>query len=173
MKTIVVEMADCKLSDETDATLVTYALGSCVAVSIYDRLARIGAMAHIMLPNSSMQPARAVANPFIFADTGLRALFGKAHAAGLKKHRALVCLAGGAHVMDQNGVFNIGTRNHTAVRNILRKSGLMVHASAVGGAHSRTVSLDIATGSVWVREDGISERQLYPAGGNVSNGRAE
>jgi chemotaxis protein CheD len=131
MKTIVVEMADCKLSDETDTTLVTYALGSCVAVSIYDRLARIGAMAHIMLPNSSMQPARAVANPFIFADTGLRALFGKAHAAGLKKHRALVCLCGGAQVMDQNGVFNIGTRNHTAVRNILRNS-LARHRYRIG-----------------------------------------
>ena len=163
MKTVIVGVADCQISSDPDVMLATYALGSCIAVSIYDRGAQIGGLLHFMLPASPGEAAKAAANPFMFADTGLKLLFQKVGEAGAQQQRALVCLAGGAQMMDPSGLFNIGKRNHTAARTLLWKTGLMVHAEAVGGKVSRSVGLEIATGRFWVRESGLIEREIYPA----------
>ena len=65
--------------------------------------------------------------------------------------------------MDDHGVFDIGKRNYTATRKILWKSGIMIQAEAVGGTTSRTVRLETATGTMWVREGGGTEQELGTA----------
>lgn len=68
--------------------------------------------------------------------------------------------------MDENGVFNIGKRNHLALRKILWKAGVIVHAEDVGGSTSRTVRLEVATGRFFVRGPGMPDREmLVPANG--------
>jgi len=64
-----------KISDREDDVLITYALGSCLGIAIYDPVARIGGLLHVMLPLSTIDPAKAAENPFMFVDTGVPRLF--------------------------------------------------------------------------------------------------
>jgi chemotaxis protein CheD len=65
-----------------------------------------------------------------------------------------VWLAGGSSVMDPRGVFNIGKRNQLAVRKALWKAGLLTLSEDLGGQGSRTVRLELATGTFWIRAAG-------------------
>lgn len=160
MRTLVVGIGDCQVTGEP-VELVTFALGSCIAVVIWDPLAKVGGMLHFMLPDSSVDcAALGRANPFRYADTGTPLLFRKAYERGAEKRRLQVRLAGGANVVDDGGVFNIGRRNHAAVRKILWKAGVLVHGEDVGGSMSRTVRLDVATGRCTVSEPSGLVREL-------------
>lgn len=160
---IVVGIADCKLSAEPGSALVTYALGSCIAVVIHDPVSRVGGLLHFMLPESSIDAEKAARNPFMFADTGIPLLFRRSYEMGAEKRRLIVRAAGGAQVMDPEGVFNIGKRNCLALRKILWKAGVMLHAETTGGQTSRTIRLEIDTGKLWCREPGQSEREIQPS----------
>jgi chemotaxis protein CheD len=148
LKVITVGIADCQVSKDADATLVTHALGSCIAVVVHDSQAGVGGLLHLMLPESSLDPHKAKERPFMFADTGIPQLFHLAYALGAEKRRMSVRLIGGAQVMDPNGVFNIGKRNHLACRKILWMAGVMVQGEVVGGSISRTVRLMVGSGQL-------------------------
>jgi len=160
MKPLVVQVADCQVSKDPEGALTTYALGSCIAVAIHDAAAGVGGLLHLMLPESAIDRAKAQANPYMFADTGIPLLFRNAYEIGAEKRRLTVRLAGGAQVMDENGVFNIGKRNYLAVRKILWKAGVLVSAEDVGGNISRTVRLDVGSGKFWLRTPGEAEREM-------------
>jgi chemotaxis protein CheD len=81
-------------------------------------------------------------------------------AAGGDGKRMIVRLAGGAQVLDSQGVFQIGKRNYLAARRILWKAGILIAGEAVGGDVSRTTRLEVSTGRQWVREGGGVEREL-------------
>lgn len=148
---VVVDIADLKVSRDPNATLITYSLGSCIGIAIYDASARVGGMLHYMLPESSISPEKAKAAPAMFADTGIPKLFRAAYELGASKARLIVKVAGGSQLLDDNGTFNIGKRNYLALRKILWTNGVMIKAEDVGGALSRTLKLDIATGDVTLR----------------------
>lgn len=137
----------------------TYALGSCVSIVLLDPKTRTVGMAHIALPDSSVQPDRVKERPAYFADTGIPALFEAMEQNGCTKNGRgmMVKLAGGAKVMDQNSVFNIGKRNVLAIRKILWKFGLGPVAEDVGGAISRTVTVEVNTGKVIINSAGRGE----------------
>jgi len=160
VNTVVVGVADCRICATPDSMLVTYALGSCIALLIHDPLAGVGGLLHFMLPESGLDRQKAEQNPFMFADTGIPLLFRNAYREGADKHRLMVMAVGGAQVMDPGGVFNIGKRNHVAMRKILWKAGVLVHAEEVGGSLSRTVRLDVASGRVLLRGAGEVEREI-------------
>jgi chemotaxis protein CheD len=120
-------------------------------------------MLHYMLPESSISPAKASENPYMFADTGIPLLFRHAYEYGAEKRRLVVRVAGGAQVMDRDGVFNIGKRNYLALRKILWKAGVLVHAEDVGGNGSRTVRLEVGSGRFWLRGPGSVEKELAAA----------
>ena len=164
MSQVVVGIADYRVSTDREAVIVTHALGSCIAVAIHDPVTKVGGMLHLMLPESSIDPDKAQRNPSMFADTGVPLLFRTAYTQGAEKRRLTVYLAGGAQVMDDNGVFNIGKRNYLAVRKILWKAGVLVHAEAVGGTTSRTVRLEVASGAFLLRDGGQPEQTLAPKG---------
>ncbi len=160
MEAIVVGVGDMKASDRPDRRLVTYALGSCIAVAVYDPLSHVAGLLHFMLPESRLDPAKAERNPFMFADSGVPALLGAVYRLGARKERLLVRLAGGASMVQSSNHFEIGRRNYTAVRKILWREGLMVHGEDVGGHQSRTVWLDQATGRFWWRDSERREREI-------------
>lgn len=139
-----------------DSRLKTYALGSCVAVVLLDPKTRTVGMAHVALPDSSVQPDRVATRPAYFADTGIPALFAAMEElGGAKDGRGMIAkLAGGARVMDHNSVFNIGKRNVLAIRKILWKYGLGPVAEDVGGEISRTVTVEVNTGRVIIDSAG-------------------
>jgi len=160
---LVVGVGDCLVSDDPESVLVTYALGSCVAVAIHDPVAKVGGLLHFMLPESGIDRDKAQRNPFMFADTGIPLLFHSAYGLGAQKKRLVVAAAGGAQMMDAQGVFNIGKRNCLALRRILWKAGVMVHAEDLGGLVSRTMRLDVASGRVSLRGAGEREQDLLAA----------
>lgn len=147
---VVVNIADMKVSENPDDTVVTYSLGSCIALVLYEPVAKVGGMIHIMLPDSSIEkdPSRLV--PYKFVDTGVPLLFKKMFAMGAKRSRVVTKVAGGSNVMDKSKYFNIGERNYTAVRKILWRNNIMIAGEDVGGSKSRTVRLHMDSGKVIV-----------------------
>ncbi len=150
----VVDIADFQVTDDPRATLVTYSLGSCIGVAIWDPKARVGGMLHYMLPESSLSPEKAKSNPAMFADTGIPALFCAAYKLGAGKKNLVVKIAGGSQLLDDNGTFNIGKRNYIMLRKIFWKNGILIEAEDIGGSLSRTVRLDVDTGRCTIKSRG-------------------
>ncbi len=160
---LVVGVGDCKVTGDPLAELVTYALGSCIAVAIWDPVSKVSGLLHFMLPDSAVdRNGNGKDHPFRYADTGTPLLFRGAYQQGAEKKRLVVRLAGGAAVVNDNGFFNIGKRNYAALRKILWKAGVMVHAEDVGGSVSRTVRLEAGSGRMIIRATGEPERELRP-----------
>lgn len=159
-KNLVVGMGEMIASSDNQASLVTYSLGSCVGVVVYDPVVRIGGMLHAMLPDSTISDERAKSRPFMFVDTGLPALFHAVYALGGLKHRLIVKYAGGAHFLDQNRIFNIGELNSAAVASILARNGVTPHAVECGGSEGRTLRMDLSTGNLTVEMSSQKPRLL-------------
>jgi chemotaxis protein CheD len=159
--TVVVGVADCQVSGDPSCVLVTYALGSCIAVSIYDPVSRVGGLLHFMLPAAPPDAAQSGKNPYMFADSGIPMMFHEAYEKGAQKRRLRVRVAGGAQIMDEHGVFNIGQRNCVAMKKIFWKAGVIVHAEETGGKVARTMRFELASGRIFLRSpDGPAEREL-------------
>lgn len=152
----IVGIADMKISADKSDLIVTHALGSCLGLTIYDPVACVGGMLHVMLPVSSIAPDKAAANPCMFVDTGVPKLFLDGYKAGAKKHLLEVKVAGGGsqHQGEDGDHFQIGKRNFTSLRKILWRNGVLLKSYDVGGNNSRTMSLDVGTGQVIVKVDG-------------------
>jgi len=159
MNRLVVGIADCNCAKQSDTEIITYGLGSCVAVIVHDAKNEVGGLLHYMLPESSIDEDKAAANPYMFADTGVPALLRKVEELGGSKRGLTVWVAGGAQVLADSGLFQIGKRNYLALRKLLWKQGLMIHAESVGGTVSRTVRLEMPAGRVLSKEGG-TEREL-------------
>jgi chemotaxis protein CheD len=157
---IIVGVADMKVSNNPDGVLVTYSLGSCIGVAIYDPVARVGGMLHFMLPESGMDRNKADKKPFMFADTGIPKLFKSVYELGGNKQRMRVIVTGGSQVMDQHGFFNIGKRNQMAVRKIFHRNNVIVDYSDVGGNSNRTLRLAVKDGQASLKVSGQGEKIL-------------
>lgn len=150
----VVDIADFKVSADLRDTLVTYSLGSCIGVAIWDPVTHVGGMLHYMLPESALSPDKAKLNPAMFADTGIPALFRAAYELGAVKKNMVVKVAGGSQLLDDNGTFNIGKRNYIMLRKIFWKNGVLIESEDVGGSVSRTIRLDVSSGRVMLKSRG-------------------
>lgn len=142
-------------SNDTNGELVTYSLGSCLGISIYDPVKKVGGLLHIMLPDSTIDAAKAAASPYMFVDTGVPRLFQAVCNLGAERRRLVIRVAGGAQFLDPGGVFNIGERNQIALNRLLSQNGYTIHAKDVGGVSSRTVRLELATGKFSIRCPGV------------------
>ena len=108
---IKVGMADYKVG-RSPATLISYGLGSCIGVSLYDPIRKIGGLLHIMLPDSTQ--ARASDNPAKFADTGIPLMINDVVALGATRARLVAKIAGGAQMFsfsNATDIMRVGTRN--------------------------------------------------------------
>jgi chemotaxis protein CheD len=160
MASHVIGIGECKVSNDPEDTLITYALGSCVAILIHDPVAQVGGLLHYMLPDSKLDVSKAQERPFVFADTGIPMLFQAAYKAGAVKSRLVVVAAGAAQMLEVNSSFEIGKRNHLAMRKILWKAGVMVQREEIGGNSSRTVRLEVACGRILMRVAGAAEQTV-------------
>ncbi len=154
----VVGVADVKVSNDPALRLITYALGSCLGISVHDPVAGVGGLLHVMLPTGTIDPAKMQAKPAMFVDSGVPLLFKECYRLGARKERMIVRVAGGAHAgaTEDGDRFQIGKRNMIALRKLLWKNGVLVHAQDTGGIQtSRTMWLDVATGAVTLKVNGI------------------
>ncbi len=156
-KPVVVGMADLKVTDRADDTLITYALGSCLGIVVHDPVAQVAGMLHVMLPTSTIDEAKAKAQPAMFVDTGVPLLFKECYRLGARKERLTVTVAGGSFSgrTDADDTFQIGKRNMITLRKLLWKNGVLIHADDTGGVQqSRTMSVSVINGIVQLRTNG-------------------
>lgn len=133
-----------------NGVLVTYALGSCIGICLYDQKIKLGAMIHIMLP-LNMETGRT--NTMKYADTGIRETLKMMEAKGASRVRITAKIAGGAKMFEVSGgsLGNIGQRNIESVHMQLKQQGIRLIKEDVGGSIARTLLFDVSTGMACVR----------------------
>ena len=149
----IVAVGDMKIGRKTDL-VVTHALGSCLGLMVYDPVERVGGLLHAMLPLSKINPQKAEANPYMFVDTGVPALFKALYEIGGQKPRMVVKAAGCGNPMGKNEMFKIGERNYTVLKKLLWKNNVLLAANDVAGTDSRTVHFDLSTGQTIISKIG-------------------
>jgi len=155
-KQLTVGIAEMKFARQ-EGVLITYALGSCIGISLYDPMIKLGALVHVMLPETF---GSGDSNIFKYADTGLAETFRKIEIMGARKNRMIAKIAGGAKMFELQGnssLGNIGFRNINSVKQILHSEGVRLVAADVGENYARTMSLDVSTGQVRIRTYGRDE----------------
>ena len=148
---LVIGIGEFAVSNRPGDVIITHALGSCIAVCVFDPRAGVAGMLHFLLPESSINPDRARCQPGVFADTGIPLLLDAASQYGLSKKRAIVTLVGGAEMTQQAGSsFATGRRNALAAKNVLWRAGVFVSGQEIGGSGARTLYLSVADGRMEV-----------------------
>jgi chemotaxis protein CheD len=134
------------------ATLTALALGSCVGVILHDRIAKVGGLAHVLLPSASIGRARSD-TPGRYAPTAVTTLVEQLLELGAEHPRLTARLVGGASMftaLQPAGTIQIGERNVHAVREALHRHGIRNVGEVVGGDYGRSVDFDVETGRVVV-----------------------
>jgi chemotaxis protein CheD len=139
-------------------------LGSCVGVVLYHRSAKLGALAHIMLPSS---PANGD-HPGKYADTAIPAMLADIELAlGTDSRRRLSAkLAGGASMFQieqsalESSQLNIGQRNQETIERILLALNIPIVARDLGGKSGRRLIVDTTSGIVTIKAAGSADREL-------------
>lgn len=146
---LTIGIADMKMA-RREGMLITYALGSCIGICLYDPLIKLGALVHIMLP-INMEPGRK--NTMKYADTGLRETLRQMEAQGASRARITAKIAGGAKMFEvqSKALGDIGQRNIESVHANLKKEGIHLLKEDVGGSVARTLLFDVASGQACVR----------------------
>ncbi len=157
---IKVGMADYKVG-RNPASLISYGLGSCVGIAVYDPVAKLGGLAHIMLPDSTQ--ARSSENPAKFADTCLPLMLDELLKLGATKSRMVAKIAGGAQMFafaNATDIMRVGERNSETVRMVLKKLDLKLVAADCGGNYGRTVELKLDSGVFRIKTIDKGEKEL-------------
>ncbi|BAD84828.1 chemotaxis protein cheD [Thermococcus kodakarensis KOD1] len=130
----------------------TYGLGSCVGITLYDRLNRVGGLLHALLPESARYGGRG--NPAKYVDTGLELLIKDMMKLGASPRRLEAKLFGGAHMFTNvsNENLMVGKKNVEVAKRELKKRGIRLVAEDTGGKGGRTIYLDVSTGKVRMRK---------------------
>ena len=155
-----VGMADYKVGS-APSTIISYGLGSCIGISLYDPQTKVGGLLHIMLPDSTQ--ARPTDNPAKFADTGLPLMLKDVLALGAVNTRLVAKIAGGAQMFafqNATDIMRVGSRNAEAAKKILKDQGIKIIAEDTGGTYGRTVSIDLNTGVYKVKTIDKGEKEI-------------
>jgi chemotaxis protein CheD len=155
-----VGMADYKVGRAPD-TLISYGLGSCIGISLYDPQAKVGGLLHIMLPDSTQ--ARPTDNPAKFADTGLPLMLGDVLQLGASRSRLVAKIAGGSQMFafaNATDIMRVGARNAEAAKKVLRSLNIRLIAEDTGGTYGRTVQINLETGIYTVKTIDKGEKEI-------------
>jgi len=154
VKEVIVNVADWA-AERGDGVLVTLGLGSCVAIMLYDPQANAAAMAHVLLPSTSL--ARDITNHAKFPETAVPLLVDQLKRLGADPRRIVAKLAGGASMFSQlvtPGTIQMGERNVLASRNALRAAAIPILRESVGGERGRSIRFHAQDGRVEIRSVG-------------------
>ena len=147
---IMVGLGEVKTSEDQESELTCLGLGSCIAVSMFDPVAKIGGMAHVVLPASRGKTGDKATR---YADVAVPYLLETLRKSGAVHSRLVIYLVGGAQMSLAPGLgtaFKIGDDNAVAVRAALAAERLKPQAEEIGGHKGRTVRLYIGSGKMTV-----------------------
>jgi len=154
-----VGISEMRVSNDVEDVIITYSLGSCIGLTLYDPVFHVGGMVHCMLPFSKADEEKSQQNPCMFVDSGVAALLRSLFDLGAQRKNLIAKIAGGSKLLDEKEVFKIGERNYTMVRKVLWKNDILIQGEEVGGCIARTMSLYIAEGRTVIKS-GAEERDL-------------
>jgi len=156
VKEVIVKVADWA-AEQGDSVLVTLGLGSCVAIMLHDPATQAGAMAHVLLPSTSL--VRDITNRAKFPETAVPMLVERLTRLGADPRRIVAKLVGGASMFSQlvtPGTIQMGERNVLACRNALRAAAIPIVRESVGGERGRSVRFHLKDGRVEIRSVGAN-----------------
>ena len=157
---IKVGMADLKIAKAPDS-LTTLGLGSCIGLTLYDPVAKIGGVVHYMLPDSTKLKNNT--NIAKFGDTGIKELHRLMIQAGANPRRLVAKIAGGAKMFEVSGlssVGNVGERNAEQAKIELRELRIPLVAEDTGLNYGRTVVLDCENGDYIIKAVGRDQKTI-------------
>jgi chemotaxis protein CheD len=136
---------------ESEDTLKSYGLGSCLAIVLYDPDSEIGGLAHVMLPDGDAADG-ADTQPGKYADTAIRAMLRRMVEKGAAYTSVEAKIAGGSDMFEFESFGDgVGNRNVDAAKEELEKLGVPIVGEDVGGKRGRTVEFDVSTGILNIR----------------------
>lgn len=161
-KQYVVGIADMKLC-RREGILITYALGSCIGICLYDPVIKLAGLIHIMLPVNQEASRGGTVNVFKYADTGIPETLRKMEAFGAVRSRIISKIAGGAKMFDIPGngsLGNIGQRNAETVKQVLRNERIRLIKEDLGANYARTLLFNASNGEGLIRTFGRPEIRI-------------
>lgn len=159
-ETIKVGMADLNIAKSPNF-LTTLGLGSCVGITLYDKINKIAGLAHIMLPSS--KEIKNNQNVAKFADTGIDELIELMIKAGANRTNLVAKIAGGSQMFNfnsNNDILKIGERNVIATKSKLKELNIKIISEDTGGNFGRTILLSSVDGSLHIRTIGHGEKTI-------------
>ena len=156
----VVGISDCKVGRGADDTVITYALGSCVGLALYDSRTKVGGILHILLPDSQFRSGSSVFNPFMYADTGVQGMLRLLEEQGADRGHLVAKAAGGANMLRHSSLLDIGKRNIETTLDILKRERIPLLSQSLGGTVGRSMQISLDDGTVHVRLLGVGEEKL-------------
>ncbi len=157
---IKVSMADLKVGRAPDS-LTTLGLGSCIGLTLYDPVTKIGGLVHYMLPDSTKLKNNS--NIAKFGDTGIKELYKQVVANGASPRHLVAKIAGGAKMFEVSGlsqVGNVGERNSEEAKIILKELRIPLIAEDTGLNYGRTVVLDCNNGDYIIKSVGKTQKVI-------------
>jgi chemotaxis protein CheD len=146
------------IENTRDVILVSTSLGSGIGLAAYDPDTNIGGILHFLLPSSANNKYRAERNPFLFADTGIKAFLEQMHQHGIRSDGLTLVAAGASHNLNQETPYDIAQRNCLAVKSILAGLKLSTAYEDFGGSFYRIIR--IQDGHIYVEVPGHGERKV-------------
>jgi chemotaxis protein CheD len=148
-----VGLAELAVSKEPTDILTVLGLGSCIALCAFDPVARVGGLAHMVLPRCRVETDE-FGIKVKYIETGVPWLLQKMYKQGVQKSNLIIKIAGGARMMNipgNNNILDIGQKNIVQVKETLAKEGLRICAEDLGGGLGRSVRFYVETGKIQVK----------------------
>jgi len=142
---ISVGIGDCKIASNPHV-LVTYSLGSCVAIVLYEHHVKTAALIHALLP----EPKSSNDNPYKYVRSAIPRAVKELEKKGIQKNMLIASIVGGASILKSTVSMSIGKRNVETAKSVLKTYGIKLVVEDTGGSHSRSVYFDVATGRLFV-----------------------
>lgn len=158
---IEVQMAKLEIAGGPPAVLVTRGLGSCLGITFYDPVQRIGAMAHAMLPD--INKAKVRTNPARFVNSSIEYMMDEFEKRGCPRARIVAKLFGGAHMfsfINTDSALNVGQKNIEMALEALKGLGIKIAGQEVGGTFGRTIEFRLENGTVVVKTVSWGEKEV-------------
>ena len=150
-------------------------LGSCVSITLWHPIARVGGMSHFLLPTRgsvSQSGQGSKAGRCDKGDSGLDGHYGDEalalmcrdlRALGVDPRQCQAKLFGGGNMFPgrmRADSAHVGQRNGEAARELLRQHGIPVVIESLFGMGHRQILFDISKGDVWSRQVRPSAMEL-------------
>jgi chemotaxis protein CheD len=159
MNDVLINVGVAQVKSAENPTVLRTILGSCIGICIYDRMKKVGGLAHILLPKDTTRGA----SPEKYADTAIPLLVQRLLKDGAKKEYLSAKIAGGAAMFKfQSNVTlgQIGDRNIEETKKVLEELGIPVLEEDVGGSTGRVIDFFLADGHLKVKAAG-KEKMYY------------